>query len=116
MTVFRIHGPFLFGATDKISEITDRLHQLPPIVILRLRNMTAIDATGLQALEHFADQVHDSGRGLILCGALEQPKRLMHQSEFEQHVGRENICENIAKALARAGELQKELAVPSSQD
>ena len=46
-TIFRIHGPFLFGATDKIGVITEKMHQLPPIVIIRLRNMTAIDATGL---------------------------------------------------------------------
>src|SRR6266581_2122721 len=45
-TIFRIHGPFLFGATDKISVVTENMHALPPVVILRLRNMTALDATG----------------------------------------------------------------------
>ena len=45
-TIFRIHGPFLFGATDKITVVTENLHKLPPVVILRLRNMTALDATG----------------------------------------------------------------------
>src|SRR3984893_16881588 len=54
VTIFRIHGPFLFGATDKIEEIIHRLPELPSILILRLRNMTAIDATGLQALENLA--------------------------------------------------------------
>jgi len=44
-TIFRIHGPFLFGATDKINAVTQDLHTLPPVVILRLRNMTALDAT-----------------------------------------------------------------------
>jgi SulP family sulfate permease len=47
VAVFRIHGPFLFGANDKITQVAECLHELPPIVILRLRNMTAIDATGL---------------------------------------------------------------------
>jgi len=114
VSVFRIHGPFLFGATDKISEITNRLHQLPPIIILRLRNMTAIDATGLVALEDLADKLHATGRTVILCGAMEQPARLMHQAEFEQHVGRENISKNIQQALARAAEVfqtTKEYAV-----
>ena len=92
VTVFRIHGPFLFGAADKLDNILLQLPALTPVIILRLRNMTAIDATGLQALENFADQVRNSGRGLILCGAPEQPSRLMQQSEFEDHVGRENIC------------------------
>src|SRR5213080_1477481 len=102
VAIFRIHGPFLFGATDKIEEITTRLSGLPPILILRLRNMTAIDSTGLQALESLADQVHESGRELILCGAREQPSRLMHQAEFQQHIGPENMCNSIAEALSRA--------------
>jgi SulP family sulfate permease len=102
VTIFRIHGPFLFGATDKIEEITARISVLPPIIILRLRNMTAIDATGLQALEKLADVIHSSGRELILCGAREQPAQLMHQAEFEQHVGGENICRSVQQALERA--------------
>lgn len=102
VTIYRIHGPFLFGATDKIDEITTRLPSLPPIVILRLRNMTAIDSTGLQALENLADQVHESGRELILCGAREQPWKLMDQAEFQLHIGRENMCRNIEEALKRA--------------
>ncbi len=109
-TVFRIHGPFLFGAADKIDELVQQIDELPPIVVLRLRNMTAIDATGLHALERLADRIHSSGRGLILCGAREQPARLMHQTEFEQHVGTENICANITEALARARTLYQEIA------
>src|SRR5439155_15736572 len=62
VTVFRIHGPFLFGATDKIARIADHVNDLAPIVIVRLRNMTAIDATGLRALEDLADRLHGSGR------------------------------------------------------
>lgn len=107
VTIFRIHGPFLFGSTEKIEQITSRLSELPPIIILRLRNMTAIDATGLQALEALADAVHASGRGLILCGAREQPSRLMRQTEFEQHVGHGNICSSISEALDRAKALSQ---------
>lgn len=101
-TIFRIHGPFLFGATDKVSLITERMHELPPVVIIRLRNMTAIDATGLYAIEEIARQLHSSGRTLILCGAREQPAQLMHQAEFEEVVGKENICANVNEALRRA--------------
>ena len=108
--IFRIHGPFLFGATDKIDEITTRLPSLPPILILRLRNMTAIDSTGLQALETLADQVHESGRELIFCGAREQPSRLMHQAEFQHHIGAENMCNSIAEALNRARAVYPEAA------
>ncbi len=101
-TIFRIHGPFLFGATDKISAITESVKTLPPVVIIRLRNMTAIDATGLFALEEVAKHLQASGRTLILCGAREQPAQLIHQAEFEEVVGRENICANVEEALRRA--------------
>jgi SulP family sulfate permease len=101
-TIFRIHGPFLFGATDKISAVTENLHRLPPVVILRLRNMTALDATGLFAIEEVAKQLHASRRTLILCGAREQPAQLIHQAEFEEVVGEENICDNVQEALQRA--------------
>lgn len=101
-TIFRIHGPFLFGATDKISAVTQNIHKLPPVVILRLRNMTALDATGLFAIEEVAKQLHATKRTLILCGAREQPHELMHQAEFEEVVGKENICENVQEALKRA--------------
>jgi sulfate permease, SulP family len=117
VTVFRIHGPFLFGAADKIDDLMQQIPELPPIVILRLRNMTAIDATGLRALEELADRVKASGRRLILCGAREQPAQLMRQSEFEQHVGPENICANVTEALARAGVVFPQIAAeaPSVQ-
>lgn len=104
-TIFRIHGPFLFGATDKIASVTEKLDKLPPIVIIRLRNMTAIDATGLFAIEEVAKQLHAAGRTLILCGAREQPAQFMHQAEFEEVVGRENICANVNEALRRAEEI-----------
>jgi sulfate permease, SulP family len=104
-TIFRIHGPFLFGATEKISIVTRKLHQLPPIVLIRLRNMTAIDATGLFALEQIARELQATGRTLILCGAREQPAELIHKAEFEDVVGKENICANVQEALVRAEEV-----------
>ena len=112
--IYRIHGPFLFGATDKLAEITERIAELPPVVIIRLRNMTAIDATGLQALEEIADKLHGSGREMILCGAREQPARLMQQAEFEQHVGRENICPHVQDALRRAAEVMENRAATAA--
>jgi len=104
-TVFRIHGPFLFGVTDKIAHITDHIDQLPPIVIVRVRNMTAIDATGLRTLEDLADRLRLSGRTLVLCGALEQPSAVMQAAQFHERLGHANICPNIQAALERAAEI-----------
>jgi SulP family sulfate permease len=104
--VYRIHGPFLFGVTDKIAEITENVSSLPPIVIIRLRNMTAIDATGIAALEELAAQLQATGRTMLVCGARPQPAGLMREAGFERHVGAENICEHIEEALKRAAEIR----------
>jgi sulfate permease, SulP family len=106
LAIFRIHGPFLFGASEKVDDIRRELASLPPIVVLRLRNMTALDSTGLQALERLALEVRASGRTLLLCGAREQPARLMRQGSFARHVGAENICPHVTAALERAHEIQ----------
>jgi SulP family sulfate permease len=102
VAIFRIHGPFLFGTTEKIEEITSRLNELPAVVILRLRNMTATDATGIQALETAIDAIRGSGRAVLLCGARGQAKQLIEQSGVGDHVGLENMLDNIADALDRA--------------
>jgi SulP family sulfate permease len=113
VSVFRVHGPFLFGATDQISRVLEHVDALAPIVILRLRNMTAIDATGLRAFEDLADRLHKTGRTLILCGALKQPATLMHRSEFHEHVGAKNICPNIEAALERAAAVHEQTSIPA---
>jgi SulP family sulfate permease len=105
VTILRIHGPFLFGTTDQLREVTADLSGFAPIVILRLRNMTAIDATGLHALEQFSDRLKKSDRTLLLCGARDQPARFLDQAEFVEHVGPENILPHVEAALIRAREI-----------
>ena len=102
VTIFRIHGPFLFGATDKLAAAVEAAEPLPPIVVLRLRNMTAIDATGLRAIQDLADWLRQRKRVLLMCGALSQPSKLIEQSELHRHVGTENILPNVEAALERA--------------
>jgi SulP family sulfate permease len=105
LTLLRIHGPFLFGTTEKLVEATVNVEAFAPVVILRLRNMTAIDATGIHAIESFAKRLHESGRTMLLCGAMEQPSKLLSGARFLDRVGRENIMPNIQAALDRAREI-----------
>jgi SulP family sulfate permease len=105
VAVYRIHGPFLFGSTEKLSVVEDELDQLPPIVMLRLRNMTAIDATGLHAIERLADRLHESGRTLLVCGVRDQPARMMARAEFHEHLGDQNILPTFEAAVRRAREI-----------
>lgn len=108
VAVFRIHGPFLFGSTDKLEAITDQIEALPKVVLLRLRNMNAIDATGVHALTDLADKLHASGRHLVICGMRDQPHRLLERAEFHAHLGPENIQPNVRGAIERAKALLSE--------
>ena len=107
-TILRIHGPFLFGTTEKLIEATSDLNALDKIVILRLRNMTALDATGLHAIEQLARRLHVSGRTLLLCGAREQPARFLAHADFVQRLGAENIVPHVRAALDRARQINRE--------
>jgi SulP family sulfate permease len=105
VAIYRIHGPFLFGASDKLARIDDELETLPKVVVLRVRNMTAIDGTGLHALENLAEKLRESGRSLIICGMRAQPAKLMEQAEFHRHIGDENIVSSLEEAVRRSKEL-----------
>jgi len=87
-------------------DATEDLSAFAPIVILRLRNMTAIDATGLHAVERFSDRLKRSGRTLLLCGARDQPAAFLDQAAFVEHVGKHNIVPHVQAALDRAHEIR----------
>ena len=110
VSILRIHGPFLFGATEQLAEETANLSRFAPIVVLRLRNMTAIDATGLHALEKFCDRLKKSGRTLVLCGARHQPAEFMDETRFVTHIGRENIHPHVEAALTRARQIYEDFS------
>jgi SulP family sulfate permease len=110
VTILRIHGPFLFGTTEKLAEATRDLSQFGDVVILRLRNMTALDATGIHALEQFSDRLRKAGKTLLMCGARDQPSRLIARSDFLDHVGAVNVLPHVQAALARAKEIQGDFA------
>jgi SulP family sulfate permease len=103
--IFSVQGALMFGAAQKLEIIIDGLKTLPPIVVLRLRGMSAIDSTGLGAIEDVASRLKASGRHLLLCGAKEHPSRMIHQHVFVQLIGAENICSNIQHALDRAKQI-----------
>ena len=105
VSLLRIHGPFLWGTTEKLVEATVNIDAFEPVVILRLRNMSAIDATGIHAIETFSKRLHQSGRTLLLCGAMEQPSKLLSGTRFLDRLGRENIMPNVQAALDRAKEV-----------
>jgi SulP family sulfate permease len=88
-------------------EATVNLEAFAPVVILRLRNMTAIDASGIHAIETFAKRLKAAGRTMLLCGAMQQPSKLLHGTRFMDSMGRENLMPNIQAALDRAKEIHQ---------
>jgi SulP family sulfate permease len=100
ISIFHIQGPFLFGVAEKLNNAS--IDDLNEIVVLRLRHMTAIDATGVYAIEQFYERLHASGKTLLICGARSQPKRLIYTSSIPKTVGARNILPNITSALSRA--------------
>jgi len=108
VTILRIHGPFLFGTTEKLAEATKDLSAFGDVVILRLRNMTALDATGIHALEQLAGRLRKAGKTLLLCGARDQPSQLISNSIFLNSVGANNVLPHVQAALARAEEVQRD--------
>ena len=107
VTILRIHGPFLFGTTEKLGDATEDLSRFGHVVILRVRNMTAIDATGLYALEKLAERLHKTERHVLVCGARRQPRTMLKRADFVGRIGRENILPHIDAALARARALHR---------
>jgi SulP family sulfate permease len=108
ISIFHIQGPLLFGAAEKLKQLAYSVDGLQPIVILRMRYMTAIDATGLYAIEQFYEQLHAAGRTLIICGLRGQPKRLIYTSKLLRMIGARNVMPNIRSALSRAEDIHEQ--------
>ena len=101
--IYRLFGAFFFGAADKLETALMRANQLPEVLILRLREVVAIDATGSNALEDMHEKLRKRGKHLILCGPHHtQPLFALDLAGFLDAVGRENVCADMESALARA--------------
>jgi MFS superfamily sulfate permease-like transporter len=66
--VFRVFGAFFFGAVDKLETALQRSRQDPDVLILRMRKVLAMDATGLNSLEDLYDKLRSKGKHLVLSG------------------------------------------------
>lgn len=98
--VYEIFGPMFFGAANDYLAFTHEKHK--DVLILRMRNVPAMDVTGLDALEEAYNTCQKKGIRLLLSHVNEQPMHVMEKGGFVEKLGRENFCENIDAALARA--------------
>jgi SulP family sulfate permease len=103
--VFRMMGALFFGAVDKLESVLKRLSQEPEVLILRMRKVVAMDATGLNALEDLYEKLRKRGKHLVLSAPHTNPMMVMERAGFIDRLGRENVCPHIDAALDRAREI-----------
>jgi SulP family sulfate permease len=114
--VFRVFGAFFFGAADKLETSLRRAGQLPEVLILRMRDVLALDATGLDALEDLLEKLRIDRKELILCGPHSQPLFALTRAGFLEKIGRENVCGDMDASLARARQLLNQNKYKKSVD
>ena len=101
--VYEIDGPMFFATSDKIASIP--IKRGIKIIILRMRNSPAIDASALRAIEGVYDYCQKRGITLLFSHVNEQPLAAMQKANFYEKVGEENFIENIDEALEYAEKL-----------
>lgn len=99
--LYEINGPFFFGAAEKFTETIRSTGKLPKILLLRMRNVPAIDATGLIVLEGIHKELISSGGMLIIADIHSQPYLTLKTSGLLAKIGDGNIFTNMNDALAR---------------
>jgi SulP family sulfate permease len=75
--VFRITGPFFFGVAGELLDTLRRVGQSPKVIILRMRLVPLLDASGAQALKDFIKQAHAAGAKVILSGVQPQLREML---------------------------------------
>ncbi|MBP3746731.1 MAG: STAS domain-containing protein [Ruminococcus sp.] len=106
--VYEINGPMFFAASDKFGYVLDdkKFH----ILIIRMRNVPAIDSTGVEELKNIVKRCEKRGIKVIFSHVNEQPMRAMTKAGFTERVGMDNFCDHIDTALLRAEALESSIA------
>jgi SulP family sulfate permease len=106
--VFEIAGSFFFGAAQRFSEALSEVKRQPRLVILRMRQVFAMDATGLHALEEVIERFRKRGVPVLLSGIQDQPMEVLRRSGVLKAVGPSNVLASFREASVRAWEVMDE--------
>lgn len=98
--VYEITGPIFFGVSQKIADAIRRSDK--KVLVLRMRSVPAIDATGIHTFETIIKTCKKNGSTLIMSHVNEQPMNVLKKSGMYEEIGEENFCEHIDAALERA--------------
>jgi SulP family sulfate permease len=100
--IYEITGPFFFGVADNLQHVLRGVAKKPQAFILRMRDVPAVDSTGITALESFLAQCRNGKVRLILSEMREQPKKALEKAKFIKEIGAENVRDTLEEALREA--------------
>lgn len=101
--VFEIQGTLFFGVIEQFKDAMRLVEPAPAVLILRMRNVLSVDASGIRALEDLHRESARQGTTLVISGIHSQPLIALQRSGLPDVIGEENVLGNIDEALARAG-------------
>jgi sulfate permease, SulP family len=102
VVVYEIDGPFFFGAAEKFKDTLGQIGRNPKVLIIRMRDVPAIDSTGLHALADLATRTRKDGTLLLLSDVHAQPMMALGRSELLDELGDDHIFGNLDDALNAA--------------
>jgi SulP family sulfate permease len=105
VSVFEINGPFFFGAVETFRETLDHLAEHPRVLIIRMRDVRALDSTGMHALRDVVHRSRLAGSDVLLADVQPQPFAALTAAKAFDEIGIENVFPEIDDALSRAYEL-----------
>jgi len=103
--VYEINGPLFFGASQNFKEVMRQLNDQPKVLILRMRKVPMIDATGLHALHEFVKFLQARKTKVVLSGVNAEVRKELEDAKIATNIGESNILPSFREALKRVNEL-----------
>lgn len=104
--VFEITGPLFFGAAYKFKDAIRFIERKPKVLIIRMRHVPIIDATGIKTLEEVYKESKHRGTRIILSEVhSEQVFRELKDARLIFAIGKANVKESFEAAVARSKQL-----------
>jgi SulP family sulfate permease len=100
--VYEINGPFFFGAAEKFKATLDQVSRRPKVLIVRMRNVPAIDSTAMHALKDLIRRTRHQGTQVFLSDVHSQPLVALQRADLLAEIGEDNLFGDVDAALESA--------------
>jgi SulP family sulfate permease len=100
--VYEINGPFFFGAAEKFKDTLSEISKKPKVLIIRMRNVPAMDSTAMHALRDLVRRTRRDGTVVFFSDVRAQPLMALTQSELLEEIGPQHVFDDIDRALTAA--------------